>query len=199
MNSYDLSLFVAASIMLAAIIAGVMVVVGVTRLAHQPGVLSNGSGDVAGADRIARVDRWTALIVAIWVAGALLVTFVFGNRSSLAALLYVAALVGIGYGLTVFTETGRRLLKAVPQTWLIGAQTYRIVGGVFLIAATYDAVPAYFGYPGGLGRSSHRGCSAAGRGLVGPPCAIRAWQRRGRGISSGYLTSSWRSASEHRY
>ena len=151
MNSVDLPLFVAASIVLAAIIAGLMVVVGVTRLARRPGVLSDGSGDVAGADRIARVDRWTASIVAIWVAGALLGTFVLGNRSSLTALLYVAALVGIGYGLTVFTETGRRLLKAVPQTWLIGAQTFRIVGGVFLIAATYDAVPAYFAIPAGWG------------------------------------------------
>ena len=151
MNPVDLSPFVAASIVLAAIIAGLLVVVGVTRLARRPGVLSDGSDDLAGADRIARVDRWTASIVAIWVAGALLTTFVFGNRSSLTALLYVATLVGIGYGLMVFTETGRRLLEAVPQTWLIGAQTFRIVGGVFLIAAMYDAVPAYFAIPAGWG------------------------------------------------
>ena len=151
MNPVDLSLLVAAGIVLAVNFAGLMVVVGVTRLARGPGVLSDGAGDVVGADRIARVDRWTAAIVTIWVAGALLITFVVGNRSSLTALLYIATLVGVGYSLMVFTETGRRLLEAVPQTWLIGAQTYRVFGGVFLLAATYDAVPAYFALPAGWG------------------------------------------------
>jgi hypothetical protein len=146
-----LSGFVAVAIVAVCLIAAFLAVGGVRRLARQPGVLGDGPHDASAARRIARVDRWLALLVTIWVAGALAGAFVLGGRSALVGLLYIVGLGLVAHGLVVSTETGRRLLAAAPQPWLIGMQTYRLIGGVFLIAATYDAVLAYFALPAGWG------------------------------------------------
>ncbi|MGH2617417.1 MAG: hypothetical protein ACRDJC_19460, partial [Thermomicrobiales bacterium] len=151
MTSGELSLFVSAAIVFAAVIMAGVVWIGVTRLARRPGVLSDGPDDPAGAARIARVERWATAVVTTWAAVALLTTFALGGRAAILGLVYVVAVTAAGYGLIMFTETGRRLFEAVPQTWLIGAQTYRVVGGVFLFAGAYDALPAYFATPAGWG------------------------------------------------
>jgi hypothetical protein len=151
MSPAELSSYVSAGIILTAVVVAAMVVSAVTALARQPGVLSEGPGDPQGAAHIARLDRWLASIVAAWTAGALLVTYALGGRLAIFGLLYVVGLAAIGYGLVVVTETGRRLLDAVPQTWLIGAQAFRMAGAGFLLVAASDALPAYFAIPAGSG------------------------------------------------
>lgn len=45
----------------------------------------------------------------------------------------------------------RRLIDAVPQHWLVGVQTYRALGAVFLILLGMDRLPGAFAWPAGLG------------------------------------------------
>lgn len=151
MNPVDLSPFVAGSIILTAVVVAAMVFFGVTGLARRLGVLSDEPDDLAGAARIARVDRWTAALILLAAAVALLVTFAFRGRAAIMGPLYIAGVAAAGYALVVLTDTGRKLLAAVPQSWLSAAQAFRIAGGVFLFTATYDALPAYFAIPAGTG------------------------------------------------
>jgi len=45
----------------------------------------------------------------------------------------------------------RRAIGRLPLHWLVGVQTYRVVGGVFLIALAQGDVPAEFALPAGIG------------------------------------------------
>lgn len=45
----------------------------------------------------------------------------------------------------------RRALTAIPLPALIGAQYYRVIGGVFLVLYTLGALPAHFAIPAGWG------------------------------------------------
>lgn len=151
MSADILPVFVSTMIVVTTIVMGGLVMIGARRLARQPGVLWVGPGDAAGAARVTRVERWTAGAVALLAVAALAVTFLLGGRAAIFGLAYVSAVVAAGYLLVVRTEPGRQLLNAVPQTWLIGAQTFRVVGGVFLFAGAYGALPAYFAIPAGWG------------------------------------------------
>lgn len=155
MTPGDLSLFVSTIVVLTAIVMAALVVLGVRRLARRPGVLQvhgpDGPADSIAAARVARVDRWVVGIIVATAAVALIVTFALGGQATIVVPLYLIGLSAAVYGLVTMTASGRQLLAAVPQTWLIGAQTYRMAGGVFLIAASYDALPAYFAIPAGWG------------------------------------------------
>ena len=48
-------------------------------------------------------------------------------------------------------EPARRAIARVPLQWLVGAQLYRVVGGLFLIAWLQGDVPAEFALPAGIG------------------------------------------------
>jgi hypothetical protein len=43
------------------------------------------------------------------------------------------------------------LLDAMPLSWLIGLQLYRILGGIFLVNWAHGAIPGVFGLPAGIG------------------------------------------------
>ncbi len=151
MTTEVLANVVAALIVFTAIACLLAVVIGVRRLARMPGVLSSGPDDQDGSRRIARVDRWLAGALAVWVGGALVLSFAPLALPALLLPLLIVALAASAYWLVVRTASGQRLLAAVPQSWLIGAQVYRIVGGAFLLAATYGALPGYFAIPAGWG------------------------------------------------
>ena len=55
-----------------------------------------------------------------------------------------------GY-LLLFSPTFRRIIAAIPQHWLIGIQTFRILGAVFLIRYFQGDLPALFAIPAGVG------------------------------------------------
>jgi hypothetical protein len=55
-----------------------------------------------------------------------------------------------GY-LLLFSRTFRAIISNIPQHWLIGVQTFRILGGVFLIRYFQGELPGVFAIPAGVG------------------------------------------------
>jgi hypothetical protein len=98
--------------------------------------------------------RWTigsALIFAAWFVGIVLLAAdnVFRNdapRIPIALLSTLAA----GY-LLLLSATFRGIIAGIPQHWLIGIQTFRILGGVFLIRYFQGELPGSFAIPAGIG------------------------------------------------
>jgi len=43
------------------------------------------------------------------------------------------------------------VLDAMPASWLVGLQVYRILGGIFLVGWARGAIPGIFALPAGIG------------------------------------------------
>ena len=101
-------------------------------------------------------SRWiigSAVVAAAWLVGMFLLgaANVFRNdvlppRIPIALL----ATLLLGY-LLLLSPTFRRIIAAVPQHWLIGIQTFRILGGVFLVRYYAGELPGLFALPAGIG------------------------------------------------
>ena len=61
-----------------------------------------------------------------------------------------AATLAAGY-LLLLSGTFRAIVTGIPQHWLIGIQTFRILGGVFLIRYFEGDLPGLFAIPAGVG------------------------------------------------
>jgi hypothetical protein len=104
----------------------------------------------------ARKSRWiigSAVVAAAWLAGVFLLgaAGAFRNdalppRSPMA----LAATLLAGY-LLLLSPTFRRIVAGVPQHWLIGIQTFRILGGVWLARYFAGQLPGLFALPAGIG------------------------------------------------
>src|SRR5215475_1315207 len=57
----------------------------------------------------------------------------------------------IGAPLLLLSKRVGQLLDAMPTTWLVALQLYRVFGSVFLAAALGGALPGLFGFPAGIG------------------------------------------------
>jgi hypothetical protein len=107
-------------------------------------------------DSRARKFRWivgSAVVAAVWLVGMFLLgaANVFRNdvlppRIPMALL----ATLLLGY-LLLLSPTFRRIVAAVPQHWLIGIQTFRMLGGVFLVRYFAGELPGLFALPAGIG------------------------------------------------
>jgi hypothetical protein len=93
----------------------------------------------------------------------------------------------------------RRVIEAVPQTWMAGVQLYRILGVIFLVLYAAGKLPGVFAWPAGIGDVI--------TGLLAPVVGIayarrpqpmagrlRAWNLFGIGdlivaVTTGFLTS----------
>jgi len=64
--------------------------------------------------------------------------------------LTLIATLAIGY-LFLLAQTFRGIIAGIPQHWLIGIQTFRILGGVFLIRYVQGQLPGAFAIPAGVG------------------------------------------------
>jgi hypothetical protein len=64
--------------------------------------------------------------------------------------LTLIATLAIGY-LFLLSQTFRRIIAGIPQHWLIGIQTFRVLGGVFLVRYIQGQLPATFAIPAGVG------------------------------------------------
>ena len=101
-----------------------------------------------------RRRRWaigSAMIFAAWLAAVLLLAAngVFrpdAPRIPLALMTTLAA----GY-LVLLSPTFRDIIAGIPQHWLIGIQTFRILGGVFLVRYFQGELPGVFAIPAGVG------------------------------------------------
>jgi hypothetical protein len=102
----------------------------------------------------ARQRSWiigSAIVFAAWLFGVVLLAADDLFRSDTpripAALLLTLA---VGY-LFLLSRTFRDIIAAIPQHWLIGIQTFRILGGVFLVRYFEGQLPALFAIPAGVG------------------------------------------------
>ena len=104
----------------------------------------------------ARQLRWiigSAAVAAAWLLAVFLLGAVGAFRND--ALppripLALAATLIPGY-LMLLSPTFRRILAAVPQHWLIGIQTFRIMGGTWLVRYFAGQLPGRFALPAGIG------------------------------------------------
>ena len=103
-----------------------------------------------------RLDVWLALVVpfTLWLAviwsAAINGVFRPGN---LPLLVPFAIFVPVIVGVPILLRSKRigEVLDAMPASWLIGLQVYRVFGGIFLVGWARGVVPGIFALPAGIG------------------------------------------------
>ena len=96
--------------------------------------------------------RWivgSALVFAAWLIGVALMAAA-GFFPSTRVPVALATTLAVGY-VVLLSSTFRAVIAGIPQHWLIGIQTFRILGGVFLIRYFNGELPALFAVPAGVG------------------------------------------------
>lgn len=101
-----------------------------------------------------RRRRWaigSAIVFIAWLVAVMLLAanefFRFdAPRIPMALLVTLAA----GY-LFLLSRTFREIVGGIPQHWLIAVQTFRILGGVFLVRYFQGELPGIFAIPAGVG------------------------------------------------
>lgn len=95
----------------------------------------------------------TAIVSATWlIAIVLLASNNFFRNDVLPPRIPTALGVTLicGY-LLLFSKSFRGIIGAIPQHWLIGIQTFRVLGGIFLVRYIQGELPASFAFPAGIG------------------------------------------------
>ena len=112
-----------------------------------------------------------------------------------------AVLIPVVVGLWVLfrSKTIAAIVDATPTSWLVGIQTYRVIGAVFLVLWSRGMLPAEFALPAGLGDIAVGLLAIAvaamlGAGRPGAPSAAIGWNLLGMldlavALSTGFLTS----------
>lgn len=114
---------------------------------------------------LARADFSPTTRVAAWLAVALILTAWIATAWTLAAdgifqrdigkvpMLPIAIFLPILLGSFVLTRSKAvgSLLDAIPASWLVGIQVYRILGGFILADWIHGALPGAFALPAGIG------------------------------------------------
>jgi len=102
--------------------------------------------------------RWpwligTTLVLAAWlVAIMLLAGNNFFSSGVLPPRIPMAMGLTLAFGYLLLLSTSfRGIIAAIPQHWLIGIQTFRILGGVFIVRYLQGELPAFFAIPAGVG------------------------------------------------
>jgi hypothetical protein len=104
-----------------------------------------------------RRTTWLAVMVpyTLWgaVAWSAAINGAFRAGASAVPLLPLAIFlpVIIGAPLVLVSKRVGQVLDAMPATWLIALQVYRVFGAVFLAGALRGLVPGAFGLPAGIG------------------------------------------------
>ena len=103
-----------------------------------------------------RRTRWvvaSAIVFAAWLFAIMLTAsqnvFRADVRSPSVPITLVATLAA-GY-LFLLSQTYRGIIAGIPQHWLIGIQTFRVLGGLFLIRYIQGQLPGVFAIPAGVG------------------------------------------------
>ena len=104
----------------------------------------------------ARQSRWiigSAVVASTWIVGVFLLgaADAFRNDAQPPRIpITLAATLLPGY-LLLLSGTFRRIVAAVPEHWLIGIQTFRILGSVLLARYFVGQLPGLFALPAGIG------------------------------------------------
>ena len=121
-----------------------------------------------------RVALWLAIAVpyTLWLAlvWRLALSGFFRPVPGIARVptLPIAIFVPVAVGLVLLTRSTlvASLLDAMPVSWLIGLQLYRILGGIFLVNWAHGSLPGAFALPAGIGDTAV--------GLLALPAALWA-------------------------
>jgi hypothetical protein len=105
-------------------------------------------------DDKSRRARWavgSAVVFAVWLVGVVLLAAndVFRTDAPRIPTALLTTL-AVGY-LFLLSRTFREIIAGIPQHWLIAIQTFRILGGVFLVRYFQGELPAVFAIPAGVG------------------------------------------------
>jgi hypothetical protein len=105
-------------------------------------------------DRRQAVAKITVLLGA-WFAAALLASWFGFFRAPLSGMptIQYGLLIPIIVGVVLFQRSVllRRVVEAVPQSWIVGVQVYRTEGLIFLLLYAAGRLPAIFAWPAGVG------------------------------------------------
>ena len=98
--------------------------------------------------------RWTvgsAAVLVVWLVGVMLLAANDVFRTD-APRIPVALLTTLAAGyLLLLSHTFRAIISGIPQHWLIAIQTFRILGGVFLVRYFQGQLSGVFAIPAGFG------------------------------------------------
>ena len=104
-----------------------------------------------------RLGTWLAVVVpfTLWLAviWSAAINGAFRPSNTLPPLLPLAIFMPVIVGVPILLRSKRigEVLDAMPASWLIGLQVYRVVGGVFLAGWARGVVPGVFALPAGIG------------------------------------------------
>jgi hypothetical protein len=104
-----------------------------------------------------RRTTWLAVMVpfTIWgaVAWSAAINCLFRAGASPLPVLPLAIFLPVIFGVPLLLLSKRmgQVLDAMPATWMIALQLYRVFGSVFLVGALRGVLPAVFGLPAGIG------------------------------------------------
>jgi hypothetical protein len=85
-----------------------------------------------------------------------------------------------GLALMLRTESGRAVVAATPQSWLVGLQVYRALGFMFLVLWAQGKLPGEFALPAGIGDI-----------IVGVTAPFVAWLNARNAPSAAAVTRLW--------
>jgi len=111
----------------------------------------------AGLSRSERVATWLAVAIPLlaWFAliWQLALAGVIQARAGALPLLPVAIFAPLVIGLPLMLRSQRiaAALDALPASWLVGLQVYRVFGGAFLVQLALGRLSAAFAVPAGVG------------------------------------------------
>jgi hypothetical protein len=129
-----------------------------------------------------RLSTWFAVVVpfTLWLAviWSAAINGVFRPSVTLPPLLPLAIFLPVIVGVPILLRSKRigEVLDAMPASWLIGLQVYRVIGGVFLAGWARGVVPGVFALPAGIGDVT--------TGLLALPVAYYLVSRNGDGARS---------------
>ncbi len=169
---------------------------------------------LSGLNRALKAARWPeqearatfrsiAAVIVTWAAVALGLSWLgfYQGSSSRVPTIQFGLGIPIVVGLLLYQFWGalRRAIEAVPQSWMVGVQFYRVLGMIFLILYAQGRMPGAFAWPAGVddvivGLSAPVVALAYSRKWPGASWLVRAWNWFGladliSAVTTGFLTS----------
>ena len=116
-----------------------------------------------------RLGVWLAIVVpyTLWLAiiWSVAINGVFRPGNSTLPLVPLAIFLPVIVGVPILLRSKRigEVLDAMPASWLVGLQVYRVFGGIFLVGWARGVIPSPVRLAGGHRRCDHRAARLAGR------------------------------------
>jgi hypothetical protein len=104
-----------------------------------------------------RLGVWLAIVVpyTLWLAviWSAAINGVFRPGNSTLPMVPLAIFLPVIVGVPILLRSKRigEVLDAMPTSWLIGLQVYRVLGGIFLVGWARGVIPSLFALPAGIG------------------------------------------------